>query len=75
MREAADGDRRRVRAGAFRGRGSGADPISDSIAGVLGPRNVLGPDTFVTGLSFVRRHTSVNFTAGGHHLHRSSGIV
>jgi hypothetical protein len=64
MREAADGDRRRFRPGAFRSRGSGADPISGSIAGVSGPSTFLGPDTFVTGLSFVSRHTSANFTAG-----------
>jgi hypothetical protein len=47
VREAADGDRRLFRSGAFCGRSSGADPLSDSIVRVSGPRIVLGLDTFV----------------------------
>jgi hypothetical protein len=47
MREAADGDRRLFRSGAFCGRSSVADPLSDSIVRVSGPRIVLGLDTFV----------------------------
>src|SRR3982075_3496079 len=43
VREAADGDRRLFRPGAFRGRGSGADPISDPTPGCRGRGSCSAP--------------------------------